>query len=128
TGSLVKGTVLKPKGDYGVDADIAVFLDVAESDRDDIEKLHDIILRLVRAVYPMKQPEDFEVQPRTLGIHFRESGLDVDLVPVIPIRNESGYGWQPSSQRDKPIKTSIDGQLAFIKARAEKDPRFKTLV
>ncbi len=128
TGSLIKGTVLKPKGDYGVDADIAVFLDVSESDRNDIDKLHDIILRLVRAVYPMKQPEDFEVQPRTLGIHFRESGLDVDLVPVIPIRNEPGYGWQPSSERDNPVKTSIEGQLAFIKGRTEKDPRFKTLV
>jgi tRNA nucleotidyltransferase (CCA-adding enzyme) len=115
TGSLIKGTVLKPKADYGVDADIAVFLDVSESDKDDIEKLHDIILKLLRAVYPIKQAEDFDVQPRTLGIHFRESGLDVDLVPVIPIRNEPGYGWQPSSERDKPVKTSIEGQLAFVR-------------
>jgi hypothetical protein len=44
TGSLIKGTVLKPKGDYGVDADIAVFLDVSESDKEDIDKLHEINL------------------------------------------------------------------------------------
>src|SRR5260370_8610489 len=76
----------------------------------------------------MKQREDCEVQPVTLVIHLRESGLDLDLVPVIPIRTEPGYGWQPSSERDKPIKTSIEGQLEFIKGRANNDSRFKTLV
>jgi hypothetical protein len=128
TGSLMKGTVLKPRGDYGVDADIAVFLDVSESDKEDIDKLHEIVLKLVRAVYPTKEPQDFAVQPRTLGIHFRESGLDVDLVPVIPIPNENGYGWQPSSERGHPIKTSITGQLDFIRNRRDADPRFRTLV
>jgi tRNA nucleotidyltransferase (CCA-adding enzyme) len=128
TGSLIKGTVLKPKGDYDVDADIGVFLDVSESDKEDIDKLHEIILKLVSAVYPTKLPEDFAIQPRTLGIHFHQSGLDVDLVPVIPISSEPGYGWQPSSERDKPVKTSIEGQLDFIKDRADADSRFKTLV
>src|SRR6476659_6501799 len=86
TGSLVKGTVLKPRGDYGVDADIAVFLDVSESEKGDVEKLHEIIRKLLIAIYPMKKPTDFQVQPRTLGIHFHDSGLDVDLVPVVPIQ------------------------------------------
>lgn len=84
TGSLMKGTVLRPRGDYGVDADIAVFLDVSEADRQDVAKLHQIIVDLLVAAYPKKKREDFQVQPRTLGIHFHESGLDVDLVPVIP--------------------------------------------
>src|ERR1043165_6457313 len=79
TGSLIKGTVLKPKGDYGVDADIAVFLDLSEAEKNDIDQLHNIILKLLKPVYPTKVSEDFQVQPRTLGIHFRVSGLDVDL-------------------------------------------------
>lgn len=128
TGSLIKGTVLKPKGDYGVDADVAVFLDVSEAEKDDIDELHNIILKLLKAVYPTKAAEDFEVQPRTLGIHFRVSGLDVDLVPVIPIPDEPGYGWQPSSQSGDPVKTSIQGQLDFIKSRRDADSRFRTLV
>jgi len=128
TGSLIKGTVLKPKGDYGVDADIAVFLDFSESEKDDIDELHNIILKLLKAVYPTKASEDFKVQPRTLGIHFRVSGLDVDLVPVIPIPKEPGYGWQPSSKRGDPVKTSIQGQLDFIKNRKDADDRFRTLV
>jgi tRNA nucleotidyltransferase (CCA-adding enzyme) len=128
TGSIIKGTVLKPRGENGVDADIAVFLDVSESDKGDVAKLHTIIKELLAAVYPMKEDEDFQVQPRTLGIHFRQSGLDVDLVPVIPIASEPGYGWQPSSENSAPIKTSIEKQLAFIKKRRDADPRFRTLV
>jgi tRNA nucleotidyltransferase (CCA-adding enzyme) len=128
TGSIVKGTVLKPNGDFGVDADIAVFLDISESEKDDIDNLHKIIRDLLIAVYPTKKAEDYQIQPRTLGIHFTTSGLDVDLVPVIPIPNEPGYGWQPSSQRENPVKTSIQGQLDFIKSRKKADPRFKTIV
>jgi hypothetical protein len=128
TGSLMKGTVLKPSGDLGVDADIAVFLDISESEKDDVDNLHQIILKLLVAVYPTKKPQDFQVQPRTLGIHFHTSGLDVDLVPVIPIPKQAGYGWQPSSQRGHPVKTSIQGQLDFIKSRRDADPRFKTIV
>src|ERR1700759_4162161 len=52
TGSIMKGTVLKPKGDYGVDADIAVFLDLSEADKDDIDRLHAIIRKLLVAMYP----------------------------------------------------------------------------
>jgi hypothetical protein len=128
TGSLMKGTVLKPRGENGVDADIAVFLDVSEADKDDVDHLHSIIRKLLTAVYPTKDDEDFQVQPRTLGIHFHESGLDVDLVPVIPIPDEDGYGWQPSSQSGDPVKTSVKGQLAFIKSRKDADPRYRTLI
>jgi hypothetical protein len=128
TGSLVKGTVLKPRGDYGVDADVAVYLNVAESDRGDIARLHEIIRKLALSVYPQKVAQDFQVQPRTLGIHFRASDLDVDLVPIIPIPNQPGYGWQPSSEGGEAIKTCVDGQLAFIKKRSDEDPMYRTLV
>jgi len=74
---------------------------------------------LVKA-YPNKSPDDFRIQPRTLGIEFLDSGLDVDLVPVIPIEGPGDFGWQPSSQGKALLKTSIAGQLDFI--RAYKDP------
>jgi tRNA nucleotidyltransferase (CCA-adding enzyme) len=128
TGSLVKGTVLRPQGDNGVDADVAVCLNVSESDKEDVDKLHQIILKLVRGIYPQKQSSDFEVQPRTLGIHFRDSELDVDLVPIIPIPGQPGYGWQPSSGQGQPVKTSVDGQLAFLKKRSDVDTAYRTVV
>lgn len=128
TGSLMKGTGLRPWGEDGVDADVAVYLDLSESDKNDIALLHEVILKLVRAVYPQKVQQDFQIQPRTLGIHFRESGLDVDLVPIVPIPNQAGYGWQPSSQKDEPIRTSVQGQLDFIRKRSDSDSSFRTLV
>jgi hypothetical protein len=47
---------------------------------------------------------------------------------VIPIPKQDGYGWQPSSQRGHPVKTSVQGQLDFIKGRRDADSRFKTIV
>lgn len=128
TGSLRKGTVLKPRDDHGVDADIAIELDFPEDKRDDLDLLHDEIVDLLVAVYPQKDREDFKVQPRTLGIHFRDSGLDVDLVPIIPVPDNPDYGWQPSSKGEALVKTSVPGQLAFIKSRNDADPSYRTLV
>src|SRR5258708_1288970 len=85
TGSVVKGTSLKPRDGFPVDDDIAVALDVSEASREDIDSLHAKIRKLLIAIYPQKVESDFEVQPRTLGIEFRVSGLCVDLVPIIPI-------------------------------------------
>jgi tRNA nucleotidyltransferase (CCA-adding enzyme) len=128
TGSLRKGTVLKPRNGHGVDADIAVELDFPEEKRYHLDLLHDEIVNLLVAVYPQKDPEDFKVQPRTLGIHFRESGLDVDLVPIIPVPDDPDYGWQPSSNGEALVKTSVPGHLAFIKNRNDADSRYRTIV
>ena len=126
-GSLRKRTVLKPRDGFGVDADIAVYLKVG--DDFDLDSLHDTIRALLMAIYPQKLPADFQVQPRTLGIEFHESGLDVDLVPVMPLDDEPGdYGLQPSSRDAPPIKTSISGQLDFIQQRVNGDQNYRRLV
>lgn len=127
-GSLWKGTALQPRDGRGVDADIAVYLEADEATQFDLETLHERLRRLSMAIYPHKRPDDFEVHPRTLGIHFHDSGLDIDLVPVVPIAGRGDYGWQPSSQGDPPVKTSIPGQLQFVRRRAEADPRYRRLV
>lgn len=128
TGSLRKGTVLQPRGDFGVDADIAVFLNPDGLSEFDLASLHERIRRLLRAAYPQKKDEDFTVQPRTLGIVFRVSGMEVDLVPVLPIEGPGDYGWQPSSRGEPPVKTSVAKQLEFIRARKDKYARFTALV
>ncbi len=128
TGSLMKGTVLQPKGGYQADVDVAVELDISESEKADLDRMHRVLRRLLIAVYPQKKEEDFEVQPRTLGIEFMDSGLCVDLVPIVPIASEPGYAWQPSSREEPAVKTSIDGQLEFMRARRELDERFRPIV
>lgn len=128
TGSLRKGTVLRPKGDFGVDADVAVFLNTNGSAGFDLNNLHDRIRKLLAKTYPTKKLEDFTIQPRTLGIQFHDSGLAMDLVPLIPIDGPGDYGWQPSSQGDAPVKTSVTKQLEFIRARKDAHRHFTALV
>jgi hypothetical protein len=128
TGSLRKGTVLRPRGDFGVDADIAVFLNTAGASQYDLLNLHERIKRLLAKCYPTKKSEDFTVQPRTLGIVFRDSGLELDLVPLVPIDGPGDYGWQPSSRGEAPVKTSITKQLEFIRARKDACANFAALV
>jgi hypothetical protein len=128
TGSLRKGTVLRPKGDFGVDADVAVFLNANGASHYDLANLHDRIRRLLAKIYPTRKPEDFTIQPRTLGIEFRDSGLEMDLVPLIVIDGLGDYGWQPSSRGDAPVKTSVTKQLEFIRARKDAYAHFTALV
>lgn len=128
TGSLRKGTVLRPRGDHGVDADIAVFLNPDGVTEFELASLHERIRRLLRAAYPQKKDEDFTVQPRTLGIRFLVSGMEVDMVPILPIDGPGDFGWQPSSQGDDPVKTSVTKQLEFIRARKSNYSRFTALV
>ncbi|HEX8360448.1 MAG TPA: CBASS oligonucleotide cyclase [Longimicrobium sp.] len=128
TGSLRKGTVLRPGGGVGVDADIAVFLTLKDPNVYDLDELHDRIRALLIAAYPGKSEDDFTVQPRTLGIEFRTSGLALDLVPVIPIDGPDDYGLQPSSRGEPFLRTSVTKQLEFIRARKEEYGRFTSLV
>jgi len=128
TGSLRKGTVLRPRDSCGVDADIAVYLTTIDATEYDLNYLHEQLRKSLIAIYPTKRPDDFAVQPRTLGITFQTSGLDVDLVPIIPIEGPGDYGWQPSSRGEPSLKTSVTGQLEFIRARKNRCSRFTSLV
>lgn len=128
TGSLRKGTVLRPRGDFGVDADVAVYLNANGASGFDLANLHDRIRRMLTKIYHQKKPEDFTIQPRTLGIEFRDSGLEMDLVPLIAIEGPGDYGWQPSSRGDQPVKTSVPKQLEFIRTRKDAYANFTALV
>ena len=127
TGSLRKGTVLRPRAGFGVDADVAVYLNAAGA-RYDLAMLHDRIRRLLAKIYPTKKLDDFTVQPRTLGIVFHDSGLEMDLVPLLVIDGPGDYGWQPSSRGDAPVKTSVPKQLEFIRARRDGYGNFAALI
>ena len=128
TGSLRKGTVLRPRDGFGVDADIAIYLKPGEDGGYDLDSLHATIRGLLIAIYTSKKPEDFTVQPRTLGITFQTSGLEVDLVPILPLDEPDDYGLQPSSRGEAPVKTSVPKQLEFIRARKGQYAKFASLV
>jgi predicted nucleotidyltransferase len=127
-GSMAKGTILKPRDGESPDIDIAVYVDVSEAAKEEVELINTILFDLLVLVYPQKDPKDFDLQPHTLGGRFIESGLLFDLVPVIPIDDEPGFGWQPSSNGGAQVKTNIKAQLDFIRARHQADITFRPLV
>lgn len=128
-GSLTKGTILQPSGSRSCDADIAIYFRGSLEDFDLGSMQADVIEMLLK-VYPNKKREDFTEQPRTLGVKFVESGLEVDLVPVIAHPDNDDYGWQPAPEdrAGTPLLTSVQGQLDFVKRRKDADPLYRTLV
>ncbi|MFO0580031.1 MAG: CBASS oligonucleotide cyclase [Polyangia bacterium] len=127
-GSWRKGTALRPRDGHAIDIDLAVFLNVSEAKREDIATLHELIIDLLCKTYPTKPKGDFTPSRKTVGIEFRTSGLQVDLVPVIPIQEPAGYVWQPEVGGGGAFLTSIEGQLEFIRRIKDQDPRFTKIV
>lgn len=127
-GSLPKATALHPRGDTGIDADVAVYLDDSDASDYDLMTMHHTLRAIVCSVYPTKSDEDFWVQPHTLGMQFHASGLKVDLVPLLAIPGEPEVAWMVSATGVKAHKTNIPGHLAFVRELANADDRYRPLV
>lgn len=127
-GSLRKATAVHPRGDTGIDADIAVYLDTSGASDYDLTTMHQTLRDIVRGAYPQKDDSDFWVQPHTLGMQFRQSGLSVDLVPLIAIADEPADAWMVSSTGSKRAKTNVPAHLKFVGDLAKADSRYRPLV
>lgn len=127
-GSLRKATALHPRGDTGIDADIAVYLDVSAASDYDLATMHDTLREIVRGVYPTKKDSDFWKQPHTLGLQFHASGLAVDLVPLVAIEDEAEEAWMVTSTGARAGKTSVPAHLKFVGDLAKGDSRYRPLV
>lgn len=128
-GSLEKGTILQPTPARPPDADIVVYLSGSIADFDLLTMREDLI-EFLMAAYPQMSRKQFAPQPRTLGVAFRQSGLEIDLVPVIAHPDLDDYGFQPVPGGDPgdAMLTSAPGQLAFAATRRKGDPLYRTLV
>jgi len=62
TGSMRKGTVLKPKYGFNPDADVAVFIELAD-DHNVLDRLHSLLKQMLIKAYPNKSADDFTIQP-----------------------------------------------------------------
>ena len=114
-GSWKKDTTLRPRGDMPLDVDLVFFVDVDEDTAFDSESLREEIIAVLREAYPNKPAEDFTNGNKTVGIVFRGSGLEIDIVPFIPDKGRSSYGKQPRKRLNSGnFRTSVDKQLDFI--------------
>ena len=128
-GSWKKGTALAPKGDYPLDIDMVFFLDIEEDILFDAEELREEIIKVLCKAYPNKEKSDFTGSQKTIGVVFKGSGLEVDIVPFIPEKGNTTYGRQPRKKLNSgEFKTSVDKQLDFINKIKNKCFNFTSIV
>ena len=128
-GSWKKGTALAPKGDYPLDIDMVFYLNLEECVSFDAEELRKELIEVLCKAYPNKQESDFTDGQKTIGIVFKGSGLEVDIVPFIPEKGNTSYGRQPRKKLNSgEFKTSVDKQLDFTNKIKERYSNFTSIV
>jgi hypothetical protein len=115
-GSWKKHTILRPTGDNPIDIDLVLFVEGDENIYKDLKKLHDFIVQYLEEIYPHKdisKDVDAEGHTKSIKIKFSGTGLEVDIVPVVPISSPKEYVWQPQRGGGGKYITSILKQLGF---------------
>ena len=112
-GSVAKGTALRTINDL----DAAVYVKKEQSPVDEKE-LVPWVADCLREVYPQKDPSDFNTKsPHCVSIHFRGTGLDVDVVPVLYEGDENDFGYLVDKYTGARLLTSVPLHLKFIRKR-----------
>lgn len=114
SGSLAKGTALRTLNDI----DIACYISGADAPSD-IQALLKYLAERLRKAYPNFKPEQVKPQTYSVTVSFRDSGLDVDVVPIIYAGDPEWYGDLVSQDDGSLLKTNIPYHLAFINKRKE---------
>jgi hypothetical protein len=128
-GSWKKHTILRPKGEHPVDVDLVLFVEGDDTLKSDVNKLHDYVVQYLREIYPTKDVGDVEAEGKTkaIKIKFIGTGLEVDIVPVVPDKT-STYVWQPERGGGGRFITSIDKQLGANLAWRKQNASYTAIV
>ena len=128
-GSWKKGTALAPRGEYALDIDMVFFVEKEDGYKFDAEDIRSDLIDILCAAYPNKKREDFNNGKKTVGVVFKGTGLEVDLVPFIPEKKGSAYGLQPEKALNgRTHTTSVDGQLQFCRDLRQKNGEYTSIV
>jgi tRNA nucleotidyltransferase (CCA-adding enzyme) len=126
-GSFAKFTILRKSSDDPVDVDVVFYISGKDADVETFETLSTEIFELLTDLYPQKSVEDFQFQKKAATVTFKGTGLSVDIVPVIEIPDEPGYGYQFGRDGSK-TKTCAPCQISVVTTRKNGDGDFRTLV
>ncbi|MFV5702591.1 CBASS oligonucleotide cyclase [Flavobacterium sp. XS2P12] len=130
-GSWKKHTILKPTGDNPIDIDLILFVGGDGNIQNDLKKLHDYIVKYLKEIYPQKdinRDVDAEGNTKSITIRFSGSGLEVDIVPVVPISNPERYVWQPQRGGGGKYITSIENHIDFSISLRKNNPSYTAIV
>lgn len=111
-GSVAKGTALKNVNDL----DLAVYIKAAEAPDNDAQLVPWLADRLYEATTNMDRSQ-FEEQTHCVTVHYRGSGLDVDVVPVLYEGEPNDIGYLIKKYTGDRLKTSTRLHLDFLAAR-----------
>ena len=125
-GSWKKGTIIKPLDETPIDIDLVFFLDIDFSNYSTFQEINKLMIPILKSIYPQKNNDDFWSNPKTAGLEFIASGLNVDIVPVRET-NVADYVQQPDAYNNK-FFTSPKLQLKFISDRKIANSNFSTIV
>ncbi|MBD0724806.1 nucleotidyltransferase [Flavobacterium sp. L1I52] len=130
-GSWKKKTILKPTGENPIDIDLVLFVTGDSDIHNDLPKLYDYIISYLENIYPQKDIQrdvDAKGNTKSITISFSGTGLQVDIVPVVPLQDLHEYVWQPSRRGGKKYITSISKQLSFSLAKRQNNPSYTSIV
>lgn len=130
-GSWKKHTILKATGDNPIDIDLVLFVTGDENLQNDLKKVHDYIVNYLQEIYPTKDiPNDVDADGNTksITIRFSGSGLEVDIVPVVPINSPEKYVWQPQRGGGGKYITSIENHLEFSQSLRNSNSSYTSIV
>lgn len=130
-GSWKKRTILKASGDNPIDIDLVLFVSGDENIQNDLEKLHDYIVKYLEEIYPqkdIKRDVDAKGNTKSITIRFSSSGLEVDIVPVVPISKPEKFVWQPQRGGGGKYITSVENHLAFSLQKRQNNQSYTSIV
>lgn len=114
SGSLAKSTSLASTSDI----DVALY--VSNADAPGVEDLADWMVQKLRGAYPNKDPSDIQPQRYSACIHYRGTGLDVDVVPILYDGDENWDGDLVNKTDGSKMNANIPRQLEFFANRKSK--------
>ncbi len=130
-GSWKKHTILKSTGDNPIDIDLVLFVAGDENIQNDLKKLHDFIVNYLKEIYTQKDIDrdvDAEGNTKSIKIRFSGSGLEVDIVPVVPLSSPERYVWQPQRGGGGKYITSVENHLDFSTKLRKNNPNYTAIV
>lgn len=123
-GSVAKSTALNSVNDL----DLAVYVKTAEAPAHDAELVPWLADRLYEATTNMDRSQ-FEEQTHCVTVHYRGSGLDVDVVPVLYEGEANDVGYLIKKHTGDRLRTSTRLHLDFIANRRKTyGPEFLELI
>lgn len=131
SGSWKKHTILRPTGEHPIDVDLVLFVKGDETLKDDIERLHDFVVGYLKAIYPNKdiyRDTDAEGKTKSIKIKFIGTGLEIDIVPVVPLESPEEYVWQPERGGGGKYTTSISHQLNFSREQRKNNSFITSII